>query len=209
MSADGGVTWRLADRGLVAAGQGLWDYAATASGATVFAITEPLSTKPTNMGPTPPLILWRSDDAGATWTRPGALPHAYVGKMRAAMVGGTPVLYLQTFDDPSHSYIQAGPWGASGSWLTAPASGPSGPLAQNFPVLTTMPDGSLLIDSGGILAWRWSARPGGWRQIAADPRLTSSIKSAFIVTTASGQQLWLEGSTESMSDVVEYSTLLT
>lgn len=204
VSADGGLTWRQADGGLVAAGQGLWDYAATASGATVFALTEPLATKPATMSPLPPLTLWRSDNAGASWIRLGA-PPGFVTGMRACLIGGVPTLYLQDFDTAGKGYIQASPWGASGRWQTAPASGPAGPLGRNYSVLAIAPDGSLLIADGAILAWR--AGVSHWRQVAADPGLVYPVERVYLLSASGGHtRLWLGGSTES-DNVVEYTTL--
>lgn len=208
VSDDGGVGWRAADQRLVAAGQGIYDYAATPGGATIFAITEPLSTKPAMFGPAPKLTLWRSDNAGATWTRPGPLPNNAIAAMRAAQVGATPVLYLQTFDAAGHGYIQASPWGNSGEWQAAPSTGPSGPLPQQTLVLATQPDGSLLVSGGAILAWRWSPRASGWRQVAADPGLSGGIVRALVVTAGGQSRLWLSGATDSAT-VMEYTVLTT
>ncbi|MGH2502724.1 MAG: hypothetical protein ACRDID_09445, partial [Ktedonobacterales bacterium] len=91
-SDDNGVSWQLVDAPIVAAGQRIFNYAATPTGSTVFALSQPAGTQPASF---PSLTIWSSDDAGATWTNLGLAPSNYIMGMTAGLVAssGKPMLY--------------------------------------------------------------------------------------------------------------------
>ncbi len=70
-SADGGLTWQLADESIVTAGGSTCDYAPSPDGTTLFAVTSATSCW---LNTQSALTLWHSSDAGAHWTQAGTLP---------------------------------------------------------------------------------------------------------------------------------------
>lgn len=210
VSNDGGLTWSLTDGGLHAAGQGIYDFAPTASGSTVFAATVPLSYAPTGPISTPPIqTLWRSDDAGASWVRLGPSPDLVLS-MRAAVIErtGTPVLYVLTADDTGRQYIQGSVNGANGAFTAAPLSPTESPTAPaNATLLATLSDGSLVIGYGAdVESWAPFIAGGSWRSEGASDGL-AWVSQAFLRPQASGAPvLWLVGMSAS-SQVTEYTAL--
>lgn len=159
VSDDGGVTWKLADSAL--ASRGLFIYALTASpsGSTVYAIAGVTNTN-LNPGQLPPLSLWRSDDAGATWTQGGTLPSQNYIAMLAATnpATGQKSLYLLTgvpkTSNATLSLSKDGgvTWGAS---ITIPS-----PNDPNI-LLASLPSGELLMGgdgASGLSEWNGTAK---------------------------------------------------
>ncbi|MEO7001951.1 MAG: sialidase family protein [Ktedonobacterales bacterium] len=69
-SADGGLTWAPVDGAIAASGQGVIQFVASPTGAALFAMTISRSQTGGDGGGYTP-TLWRSDDAGASWTNEG------------------------------------------------------------------------------------------------------------------------------------------
>jgi hypothetical protein len=71
-SQDRGATWSMADTGLYAADRSICDFVAAPDSTTLYATTSAIECFQTT---TPQdITLWRSDDAGAHWSRLGPLP---------------------------------------------------------------------------------------------------------------------------------------
>ena len=138
VSSDG-VTWRLADGDLAATGQRIVSYVASPTEDTVWAALSDGR-------------LWRSDDAGARWTRIASLPADRVpGTLNLAAartVGGQIILYMVTYSAPLGDIAPAdvlvsGDGGKT--WRNAPAAGvPAGQHAAPSSVMTRA-DGSIVL----------------------------------------------------------------
>lgn len=211
-SDDGGVTWRLIDTPIFAAGQGIYDYAPTPSGSTIYVASESFNQPTGPVTPAPALTFWGSDDAGVTWTKLGPSPNSTLISMRAALVenSGKPILYIQTADDTGRQYIQGSLYGYDGGFLAAPEPSGKGMGAQGATLLTTLSDGSLVIVYAGVTeAWLLSpARTNvDWRPLASDDAL-SLISQIFTQTLPDGAtRLWLVGRDNPGNPIVEYTTL--
>ncbi|HEX8995375.1 MAG TPA: zf-HC2 domain-containing protein [Ktedonobacterales bacterium] len=209
-SDDGGVTWRLIDDQIFAAGQGIYNYAVSTRGSTIYVASETFNQPPMPINSTPQLTFWGSDDAGATWTELGPSPNSALISMRAATVAssGKPILYIQTADDTGRQYIQGSLYGYNGGFLAAPDPG-NGKGAQGTSLLMTLPDGSIVIVyQGSVEEWMLSpARTNvDWRSLADTDGL-SSTTAAFTETLPGGAtRLWLVGQ-DDQGVVVEYTTL--
>jgi hypothetical protein len=147
-------------------------------------------------------------DGGASWAQIGPPPNSYLMDMRAAWDATTsaPILYLETADDKNNVYIQGSRNGDSGGYIAAPAITSTGQAAT---LLTTLSDGSLVIESNGaVVAWRQKPTNAStaWRT-EAQPDGLFMYNSAFTQTLAGGAtRLWLVGVTTS-TFVAEYATL--
>ncbi|HET9111294.1 MAG TPA: hypothetical protein VFN78_10755 [Ktedonobacterales bacterium] len=209
-SDDNGVTWRLIDQPIFAAGQSLMEYAATPIGATVFALTEPVGQAATEGSP--PLMIWRSDDAGATWSNLGHASSALIVDVRAALVAqsGKPILYTMMPDlGTNRMTIQGSLYGASGSFHLAPDPAPGCQPSGNSYLLGSLADGSVLAWCGGEVG-AWLALPAradpGWRPVAPNPGV-NTIQSSFTQTLPDGStRLWLVIG-DNTGARVEYATL--
>lgn len=162
-SVDGGRDWSFADQALLAHGAAnVCDYTLSATGATVFAVT---TTATCDFRSQAPLTLWRSGDAGATWTKVTRLatPNErgmalaqnpttgatllYMGMPRTASLakdkmGGTYAVFSQS---PSDVRVSSD---GGVTWRTAPTKGiPAGYVAfLQLGLLGTLKDGSVVID---------------------------------------------------------------
>lgn len=214
-SDDGGVTWRLIDAPIFAAGQGIYDYAPTPTGSTIYVASEPFNQPVTTL---PTLTLWGSDDAGATWKNLGPAPNGPVGadtliSMRATIAesDSTPYLYLQTADSQASQFIQRSLFDTPGAFLGAPPLAGARAGAPGTTVLTTLADGSLVATYGGVVAaWLEPSTQSGnvnWRPLTRQEQL-SDISGAFTQTLPGGAiRLWLIGSDAQGNTTVEYATL--
>jgi hypothetical protein len=121
-SADG-IHWNAADAPLAARNLSVFEYAATSTGATLFATTLP-NTPAGGFN----RELWRSDDAGAHWTDLGAFPTASNSEDTTYLMGagtrsGQTAVYYATV-----SYTTTPPPTPS---LTTPIFAASGSIASN------------------------------------------------------------------------------
>lgn len=209
--SDDGVVWRLIDGDIIASGQRVSTFAATPTGSTVFAMSEPDGSQALSSAPQ---TIWRSDDAGATWTNLGPAPSNAIMAMTAGLVAssGKPMLYLLTARSlvgQSAYEIQGSLFGASGSFHVAPAPTPACTPAGNNYLLGTQPDGSVLIWCGGAVE-SWLAQPArvdqGWQTVATTPAV-QTVQSAFIQRLPDGsRRLWVT-TDDNVAAKVEYVTL--
>ncbi len=195
VSTDGGLNWSYADEALASSVRSICDYAATPSGATVFAITS----DPCSAGR--PISLWRSDDAGAHWAKVRQLS----GWAEAGMIavsrdnGQTPLLYInmaqakvdnQTVSlnlSPANVVVSAD---GGETWAPAPIQGfpttqPGNTPGYAGPPLGILSDGSVLfrartgqtIDS----FYAWKLGDASWHRVGPD---FNSVVAAFVVSGA-------------------------
>lgn len=203
VSTDGGLTWTLADAGLVNQGRGADRFAVSPSGSALFAVAEPVDATLTPVSATPPyppgsLELWRSDDAGASWMRIGAVPHNAANDLAVAPTGDVahPVLYLVTDADASAGTftklaapILSRSLDGGQTWAPVAVTGlPSGAsIEPSLPA--TLDDGSALVSvsvSGGSALYAWAPATSAWRRIA--PPFTAGTVSALIVAPQGAAQ---------------------
>jgi hypothetical protein len=207
-SDDNGVTWRLIDGAIVAAGQYATSFAATPTGSTIFAV----SSSHTGSGrPTTPETIWSSDDDGATWTNLGPAPNTSIMQMIAVRVAssGKPILYLlMTADNQNSVSIWGSLYGDSGGFHLAPYLASSCTSGSGY-LLGSLADGSVLAWCGGAVE-AWLTLPArvdqGWRTVAPNPGV-QSIYTAFTQTLPDGSsRLWLL-TQDNTGAVAQYITL--
>jgi hypothetical protein len=198
VSADSGLSWRYADAPLLAAGAtSICATAADRQSTTAYAVTT--AGKDCGWLTQQPLALWRSDDAGARWTKAGAIATSNLRGLwvahdsvtgKALLCAATPRTTQMATDkmggsyplfssDPSDLKVSAD---GCASWTSAPSAG----IPANFKpyydigLLGVLSDGSVVVEyvaqaaqenfSGGIL-FVWKPGATAWRQLA--PPLTS------------------------------------
>lgn len=191
ISDDGGVTWSFADAPLATQNLSVYGFTAPPSGSTVYAVVgAPLEPGP---GSQPPLSLWRSDDAGATWTATGPLPNQGIVSMLASASQATGYISLYALTGSkigSPSLYVSGNGGAT--WQQAAAL-PENPISTNqVTLLAALPNGDLLLsDSGVIEVWDGSASAP---RIVTQPCAMLGIDMAYLTPLADGStRLWLAG----------------
>ncbi len=211
VSSDNGQSWQPADTQLASAGLRVCDFAAAPGSRTLFAVTADTGCSPEYRALP---ALWRSDDAGAHWTRK-TLPG---GRLVAAIaVGGgpTPTLYalmpalsgqthaVNTTIGPSDVFASAD---EGATWRQAPAAGIP-PSSQNVPISTSaavsvLSDGTLLAPfivpdtaaTGQVPAQRvvffvWKDGATAWQQQSRlDAFAVATLQSVY---TSSRDDLWL------------------
>lgn len=201
VSDDGGATWRLVDSALAARNLLVYTYAAPASGSTIYALAGATNAMLTP-GELPPLSLWRSDNAGASWTQTGPLPAANFDQMLAARdaATGQTSLYVIVSDTPGSaprlyaSHDGAHTWTPCGQ---APAS--AGEL------LAALPTGSVLLDAAsGVEEWDGSASVP--RAVAQPTGLSAGPRATLQPQPDGSTRVWLSGG-DAQGAVVEYTTL--
>lgn len=198
-SDDGGVTWRLVDTALVARNTPVYAFTATPSGSTVFALVG-VNDPTLSPGQLPPLALWRSDDAGASWTAAGALPASDQGAMVAASdANGQTTLYLVAGDSYNAPRLFASHDGGA-SWTECSEQSTEAPG-----LLGALPNGSILLDTANAVEeWDGSAHAP---QAVAPPSGISLGALATLQPQPDGSlRVWLVGS-DSLGAVVEYTTI--
>jgi hypothetical protein len=168
-SQDRGATWRLADTGLYAADRHICDFVAAPDATTLYATTGAPGCDWKN--PSSVSTLWRSDDAGAQWTRVKKLPGAggfLIGAFKSPDHANFTVYIAVTDGKLGLKHAWASEDGGQ-TWTEAPDPAPGAPEGQQVRSFLSEPrDGSLIITNslkhGKFLSWR----PGqaNWRQIA-------------------------------------------
>ncbi|HKS69798.1 MAG TPA: sialidase family protein [Ktedonobacterales bacterium] len=209
-SGDGGSTWHAADSAIWAAGQIVMSYTAIPGTTTLFARSVPQQTPSGQQSST---TLWRSDDAGAQWSRVGgaAFPSAY-----AALIGtaqGHAGMTLYALGAQLITQTSAGLTGAGGPPLyTSTDSGrtwsqaPSADEPQNHvaSLVGTLADGSLVLafadqkpfpeaaaTNANVSFYAWRPGDKAWFQVTPPPG-GGSVTQSWLAAPASGSQtLWI------------------
>jgi len=171
VSSDGGASWQSASNGL---GVNVCDFAPAPTGAAVYAITAPAGCSVHN-GSLSPLDLWRSDNAGASWTQVSALPtpnnlgmfvtangDLYINLPKSTDV--TP--YIATSPDAlivSHDGGQSFTRSPlAGAPAAASFSGPAGELSDGS-ILTVSYDTT---GEGSMTFYAWRAGQLAWHKVS-------------------------------------------
>lgn len=209
VSSDGGVTWHSADAQLAAHNLMVYGFSAASSGSTVFAVVGP----PSDMtpGPLPPLALWRSDDAGATWSAAGPLPAGNTGNLVDMLavsdqVGGT--LYALTGATMQTPSLYASHTGGA-TWIHVADLSNEAQTSNGTMLLTAIPNGSdgsdVALDVSGVIEV-WNARYTTPRAVTQPSGLMGQITTYVQPMTGGGTRLWLYGE-DTNGPVYEYTTL--
>lgn len=203
-SADGGVSWQPADQPLRAQANCATSFAPMPTGSTVFAITADHCAYKnvaalTNAGGANNLALplaggggntlWRSDDAGAHWSKVGGI---FAGSnLRAVQVAGVaqPVLYDDEFlaadNTVARSLIKASVDGGH-SWQPAPAGPAPSLYSDDEGILATLSDGSIVSEFGGGF-YAWKVGQPDWHKVAPEifeaPKVGAGPVMHLLVTT--------------------------
>jgi hypothetical protein len=198
-SDDGGATWRLIDATLAAHNLLIYSYTASPSGSAIFALVGPTDTNAPSDG-IPPLALWRSDDAGASWAAADALPARDTGAMVAASdaATGRTLLYLiagESYDTPRLFATHDG--GATWTACSEQSSAAPG-------LLGALPDGAVLLDTANAVE-AWDGSAGAPHTVAQPSGIDFGI--ATVQSQPDGSlRVWLTGG-DSHGPVTEYTAL--
>ncbi len=198
-STNGGKSWQLVDGQLAASGENICNFAPTATGSTLFAITQ--SDPYCYSDSTSPNYLWRSDDAGATWTQIGQLPA--VATDLTAIDGGAaqPVLYLYMPVQAQYENVQPSttPPGLEFSmdggktWQVAPTRGLPPGSQRNYGPLAVLSDGSVVkafLASDQTLTFSaWKVGSASWRSIAQ--QVYAHLAYLLVSSNAGKVTLWM------------------
>jgi hypothetical protein len=161
-SADGGLTWQFADEQIVPHGGRACDYAVSAGGTTLFALT---AAKDCSGNANVELTLWRSDDSGAHWTRVSTLstPDERNLFLTTDAASGKQLLYTMLpritslatdkmggkypifSADPANLKVSAD---GGKTWQNAPSNGIPADLKldSNTGILGTLHDGTVVVE---------------------------------------------------------------
>lgn len=192
-SVDGGATWTQVDQALESRGLWVCDFAASPVGATVYAAVADQSCGNEGL---PPMSLWRSDDAGHTWTRASGLPSPAEGGMLVSPTG-TLYMYEPSASPISHSMtlVQTAKYALASvthgaSFISAPSAGiPGKPADANLagPV-ALLSDGSALYSvmtkSSGTGFFAWKVGESTWTKVAGLP--ANTLGAVLVVPQSSG-----------------------
>jgi hypothetical protein len=207
-STDDGATWQFADQQVVAQGNCVASYAATPTGSTVFAAAadqcDPASggaaamngeAAPLSGGDGPNYSLWRSDDAGAHWTRVG--PFQFLGPKLSIDRAGRLVLVSAPLVPALGGGADAGI--APQFSLDGGKTWQAGPLppgqSNSSQILGTLSDGSIIVSFTDTTTQKnhlWSWKPGDavWHQLTGEFRGTPQY--LLVLPSGNGRQtLWL------------------
>ncbi len=198
-STNGGKSWQLVDGQLAASGENICDFAPTATGSTLFAITQ--SDPYCYSDSTSPNYLWRSDDAGATWAQIGQLPAVATDLTVVSSGDAQPVLYLRMPVSAQYQTIQPSttPPGLAIStdggktWRLAPTKGLPQGTQKNYGPLAVLSDGSIVkvfrAPDQTLTICAWKAGDAAWRSIAQ--QVYSNLAYLLVSSNAGKVTLWM------------------
>src|SRR5579885_1134559 len=198
-STCGGKSGQLGDGQLAASGENICDFAPTATGSTLFAITQ--SDPYCYSDSTSPNYLWRSDDAGATWAQIGQLPAVATDLTVVSSGDAQPVLYLRMPVSAQYQTIQPSttPPGLAIStdggktWRLAPTKGLPQGTQKNYGPLAVLSDGSIVkvfrAPDQTLTICAWKAGDAAWRSIAQ--QVYSNLAYLLVSSNAGKVTLWM------------------
>ena len=233
LTSTDGVSWSVIDRFLtVDQNQFICDWAATPHGTTVFAVTGAENGEGCSYYPHS-LSLWRTDNAGASWTRVGMLPTPNIRGLVATGGSGAPItLYANlpatvgtTTDNLDYPIpvlsdapgdLQASTDGGK-TWHSAPTAGIGGGLLPGAQPMGALSDGAVLMpftragsaNGGNPTFYAWAAGTGSW-QLVASPDNIGAPQSLLVIPAGRRDTLWVVvpkgDATSGEYDVYEYTT---
>lgn len=196
-STDGGATWSVADGGGL--GQGVCDFATQPNSQTVFAAVSSGSCDTINA---PALSLYRSDNAGRTWSSVSTLPQGGTSEgMAVVIVGGKPLLVMNmpTVSWQPHiigvslsvSEFRVSSDGGH-TWVSSPLQGVPEKAKPVITPLIVQADGSLIVafspsgDGQNAMLYSWKPGQTSWRVFAPAPNGT--LKTLLHTVAPSGDE---------------------
>lgn len=202
-STDGGATWRFADGVLIPKGLGICGFAAAPTGSSVYALVQTgycsqavgyvngVATHPQAQSG---LAIWRSDDAGAHWSRIGAFPYQQpdTAAFRAIDTGGAqPTLLAAAGQAATYQRLMSTDGGKT--WQPLPMQRLPDNAALYAP-LTALSDGSLLTRAqppSFSPTTFYALKPGSqtWQQIA--PPLDADAADPIVSSADGNDTLWV------------------
>lgn len=191
-SNDGGLTWHVADVSLWAQQLGIAGVAASRSGMTVWAFTNPVALSQ-NPQAAPRYQLWRSDDGGTTWrlALSGTLPYPY----SATLIAGAGALYqIAPFSPTLADQLPAVSTDGGATWTKPPTAGlPADVSARVLASVDPVVSGPAIIvpisDGGGIAFYAWQPGAAAWAQ-AAPTLVVGQFKGLVAVSAGGKTTLW-------------------
>jgi hypothetical protein len=203
-SANGGATWQFADALLLAEGQGMCSFATTPQGSAVFALAQVSScSQPVgylhNEAAQPQaqtgMAIWRTDDAGAHWTKAGTFPYERpdTAVFRAVDAGSAlPVLFAAAGEGATYNRYVSLDGGQT--WQPQPTAGIPDGSNNVGPTQAALSNGSILMSvqslQGSTLLFGWKPGSQAWRQIA--PAFPGYLDQVFVSPSASGRDtIWV------------------
>lgn len=200
MSADGGLAWQVVDEQITASQQHICDLMATASGQTVYVVGSQVACVQSSATKS----LWRSDDAGAHWTRLGPLlPTSQPGNFEVAF--GGPLLtapgtghrdllflnmpYLNA--DTSPSFLYSVDRGAT--WRSTPPVPVARTMLFAYPEIPII-GASTVLSNGALFyiplypyeyqtPYVWTPGSSAWQRLPAFPAATEILGTGEIIVT--------------------------
>ncbi len=174
-STDGGLDWGLAEQAVIGQNLVMCDALPVPDSLEVFVLAQATTCQGGG-----PLQVWKSADAGATWTMVNTLAGTGEQGMAAASQGGAahPLLYVNVASDSSLAGDLMASSDEGATWVKAPAQGIPAGLQQQTGPLATLSDGSVLVAFGAVdnssqmTLFRWKAGDAGWQQVG--PSFTGS-----------------------------------
>lgn len=202
-SDDGGVSWTLADNKLPSS-VGIALYAPAAAGHSVLVVSDRADRFNSGVcgGCLPPADyrVWRSDNAGASWTQVAALPYHDVNDYISGLfvAGDASALYLDVYTPESRALTAMDSTDGGRTWSAAPASGinPTTPqlnalwgvLADGSVVATYSPPGDPYGDTTRAF-YAWKPGTARWRALAAPLPLAFPLHLLVSAPAADGSQI--------------------
>jgi hypothetical protein len=167
-STDGGLTWGLPMQAIVGQQLVMCDALPVPDSSEVFAIAQATSCQGGG-----PLQVWKSADAGGTWTMVTTLSGTGEQGMALTSQGGVahPLLYVNVASDSSLAGDLMASSNGGVTWVKAPTQGIPAGLQQQTGPLATLSDGSVLVAFGAVdntsqtMLYRWKAGDAVWQQV--------------------------------------------
>lgn len=215
-SVDGGVTWTFADGQVAAQGDTVWEFIATPTGSSLFAEGVPTWSVANGKLDLIHTDLWRSEDAGRTWSDLGQFPDITTPSasqnhlMAATIQGGRTIVYRYTSEENTTVvgaqavYVSTD---AGKSWQAVPFDGvpqiagmflpPAAPFVLGQPA-----DGSLMLpfanwdgsqtDQMSLAYYEWRPGAASWTRLTPDVTLYYS-QPGWLTSAQNGQPeaIWL------------------
>lgn len=200
-STDGGKTWAFVDSSSFAAkGLGICAIAAAPRGSSVYALVQngPCSQPvgaPVQTNAQTTFAIWRTDDAGAHWTKVQNFPYQLPDLTVFQAVdtdGAYPILFSATAENGGYTRLVSTNGGKS--WQALPSAGlPTGAQPVIF-ARTTLSDGSI---AAGVASapytstsfYAWKPGSTSWHQIAQP--VTSNVFTIIVSSAGGHDTLWV------------------